>query len=68
MRRRELLKYAGATAIAAPFIGAARADNNAVKVGIVGAKTGPLAPATASTFFPAGDCGRTKSTKLAVSS
>jgi branched-chain amino acid transport system substrate-binding protein len=52
MRRRELLKYAGATALAAPFIRAARADNNAVKVGIVGAKTGPLAPATASTFFP----------------
>ena len=52
MQRRELLKYAGATALAAPFIRAAKADNKTVKVGIVGAKTGPLAPATASTFFP----------------
>ena len=52
MRRRELLKYAGATALAAPFIRAARADSGTVKVGVVGAKTGPLAPATASTFFP----------------
>ncbi len=51
MRRRELLKYAGATALAAPFIRAARADN-AVKIGVVGAKTGPLAPGAAATFFP----------------
>jgi branched-chain amino acid transport system substrate-binding protein len=52
MQRRDLLKYVGATALAAPFIRAARADSGAVKVGVVGAKTGPLAPATASTFFP----------------
>ena len=53
MRRRELLKYAGATALAAPFIHAAKADTGVVKVGVVGAKTGPLAPATAATYFPA---------------
>ena len=52
MRRRELLKYAGATALAAPFIRAARADEGTIKVGVVGAKTGPLAPAAAGTFFP----------------
>ena len=52
MRRRELLKYAGATALAAPFIQAARADTGAVKIGVVGAKTGPLAPGAAATFFP----------------
>ena len=53
MRRRELLKYAGAAALAAPFVRAARADAGTIKVGVVGAKTGPLAPATAATFFPA---------------
>ena len=52
MRRRDLLKYAGATALAAPFTRAARADANVIKVGVVGAKTGPLAPAAAGTFFP----------------
>ena len=52
MRRRDLLKYAGATAIAAPFVRVARADQGTVKVGVVGAKTGPLAPAAAGTFFP----------------
>ena len=52
MRRRELLKYAGATALAAPFIRAARADQASIKVGVVGAKTGPLAPGAAATFFP----------------
>ena len=52
MRRRELLKYAGATALAAPFIRAARADQATIKVGVVGAKTGPLAPGAAATFFP----------------
>src|SRR5580704_17094809 len=40
MRRRDLLKYAGATALAAPFVRAARAD------------TGPLAPGAAVTHFP----------------
>jgi branched-chain amino acid transport system substrate-binding protein len=53
MRRRELLKYAVVTAIATPFIKVARADSGIIKVGVVGAKTGPLAPATANTFFPA---------------
>ena len=52
MRRRDLLKYAGATAIAAPFVRVARADQGTIKVGVVGAKTGPLAPAAAGTFFP----------------
>jgi len=52
MRRRDLLRYAGATALAAPFIGAARADAKVIKVGVVGAKTGPLAPGAAATFFP----------------
>jgi branched-chain amino acid transport system substrate-binding protein len=52
MRRRELLKYAGATALAAPFIRIARADTGPVKIGVVGAKTGPLAPGAAATFFP----------------
>ncbi|MGO9698869.1 MAG: amino acid ABC transporter substrate-binding protein [Xanthobacteraceae bacterium] len=52
MRRRELLKYAGATAVAAPFIRAGRADAKVIKVGVVGAKTGPLAPGAAATFFP----------------
>jgi branched-chain amino acid transport system substrate-binding protein len=52
MLRRELLKYAGATALAAPFIRAARADQASIKVGVVGAKTGPLAPGAAATFFP----------------
>ena len=52
MRRRDLLKYAGATALAAPFIRTARAELTAVKVGVVGAKTGPLAPGAAVTHFP----------------
>src|SRR5580704_9703424 len=52
MRRRDLLKYAGATALAAPFVRAARADTGPVKVGVVGAKTGPLAPGAAVTHFP----------------
>ena len=50
MRRRELLKYAGATALAAPFIRTARADTGTVKIGVVGAKTGPLAPGAAITL------------------
>ena len=52
MRRRELLKFAGATALAAPFIRTARAEQKPVKVGVVGAKTGPLAPGAATTLFP----------------
>jgi branched-chain amino acid transport system substrate-binding protein len=52
MRRRDLLKYAGATAIATPFVRVAHADQGTIKVGVVGAKTGPLAPAAAGTFFP----------------
>jgi hypothetical protein len=41
MRRREFLKYSAATAVAAPFVRPARADAAVVKVGVVGAKTGP---------------------------
>jgi branched-chain amino acid transport system substrate-binding protein len=52
MRRRDLLKYAGATALAAPFVRAARADTGTIKVGVIGAKTGPLAPGAAITHFP----------------
>jgi branched-chain amino acid transport system substrate-binding protein len=52
MRRRDLLKYAGATALAAPFVRVARADQGTIKVGVVGAKTGPLAPGAAATHFP----------------
>jgi hypothetical protein len=42
MRRRDLLKFAGATALAAPFLRAARADQTTIKIGVVGPKTGPL--------------------------
>jgi branched-chain amino acid transport system substrate-binding protein len=52
VRRRELLKYAGAAALVAPFVRAARADQAVVKVGVVGPKTGPLAPGAAVTHFP----------------
>jgi len=52
MRRRDLLKYAGATALAVPFVRAASADTGVYKVGMVGAKTGPLAPGATVTHFP----------------
>jgi branched-chain amino acid transport system substrate-binding protein len=52
MRRREFLKYTAATAVAAPFVRGARADSGVVKVGVVGAKTGPLGPGAAVTHFP----------------
>jgi branched-chain amino acid transport system substrate-binding protein len=52
MRRREFLKYSAATAVAAPFVRAASADAGIYKVGVVGAKTGPLAPGAAVTHFP----------------
>src|SRR6476646_3211615 len=54
MQRRELLKYAAATAVAGslgPRIARA-ADPVVVKVGVVGPKTGPLAPGAAVTHFP----------------
>jgi branched-chain amino acid transport system substrate-binding protein len=52
MRRRDLLKYAGATTLTAPFVRVAIADQPTVKVGVVGAKTGPLAAGAAVTHFP----------------
>ena len=52
MKRREFLKYSAATAVAAPFVRAASADTGVYKVGMVGAKTGPLAPGAAVTHFP----------------
>ena len=53
MRRREFLKYSAATALAGSVgYRAARADAPTVKVGVVGAKTGPLALGTAVTHFP----------------
>jgi branched-chain amino acid transport system substrate-binding protein len=54
MRRRELLKYAAATVVAGslgPRIARA-ADPVVVKVGVVGPKTGRLAPGAAVTHFP----------------
>ena len=52
MRRREFLKYSVAAAVSAPFVRAASADAGTVKVGVVGAKTGPLAPGATVTHFP----------------
>ena len=54
MRRRELLKYAAATAVAGSFAPriAGAADPITIKVGVVGPKTGPLAPGAAVTHFP----------------
>src|SRR5260370_26182471 len=52
MRRREFLKYSAATALATPFVRAARADAGTFKVAVIGAKTGPLAPGAAITQFP----------------
>ncbi|MGA3311048.1 MAG: amino acid ABC transporter substrate-binding protein [Xanthobacteraceae bacterium] len=53
MRRREFLKYSAATAVAGSFgYRTASADANTIKVGVVGAKTGPLAPGAAVTHFP----------------
>src|SRR5262249_56838124 len=54
MRRRELLKYAAATAVAGSFGHriARAADPSVIKFGVVGPKTGPLAPGAAVTHFP----------------
>ena len=52
MRRREFLQYSAATAVAAPFVRPARADTGVYKAGVVGPKTGPLAPGAATTHFP----------------
>jgi branched-chain amino acid transport system substrate-binding protein len=52
MRRREFLKYSAAIAVAAPFVRVASADAGTYKVGVIGAKTGPLAPGAAITHFP----------------
>jgi branched-chain amino acid transport system substrate-binding protein len=52
MRRREFLKFSAAASLAAPFARAARAGTETVKVAVIGAKTGPLAPSAAVTQFP----------------
>jgi len=53
MKRREFLKYSAATAVAGSLSApAVRAELAPVKVGVVGAKTGPLAPGAAITHFP----------------
>src|SRR5262245_57943901 len=53
MRRRELLKYAATTAVAGSWGRfASAADPVTVKVGVIGPKTGPLAPGAAVTHFP----------------
>ena len=60
MRRRELLKYAGTTALAAPLSRPQARIPGLSRSGVVGAKTGPLAPGAAATFFPPGNCGLTR--------
>jgi branched-chain amino acid transport system substrate-binding protein len=53
MRRREFLKYSAATAVAGSFgYRTASAEAGPVKVAVIGAKTGPLAPGAAITHFP----------------
>ena len=53
MKRRELLKLAAATALTAPLgLRAAQTQNATLKIGVVGPKTGPLAPGAAVTHFP----------------
>src|SRR6476619_8258693 len=54
MRRRELLKYGAATAVAGSFGHriARAADPSVIKFGVIGPKTGPLAPGAAITHFP----------------
>src|ERR1700677_1467152 len=52
MRRREFLKYSAAAAVTAPFVRVATADAGVYKVGVIGAKTGPLAPGAAVTHLP----------------
>ena len=54
MRRRELLKYAAATTVVGSFGQriARAADLPVIKFGVVGPKTGPLAPGAAVTHFP----------------
>ena len=53
MRRREFLKYTAATAVAGSLtVPAVKAQGSTVKVGVVGPKTGPLAPGAAITHFP----------------
>ena len=53
MRRREFLKYSAATAVAGSFgHRTASAEAGPVKVAVIGAKTGPLAPGAAITHFP----------------
>jgi branched-chain amino acid transport system substrate-binding protein len=53
MRRRDFLKYSAATTLAGSLgYRAARADAPPIKVGVVGAKTGPLAPGASVTHFP----------------
>jgi anaerobic selenocysteine-containing dehydrogenase len=59
MRRRDFLKYSAATTLAGSIGRTARADAPTVKVGVVGAKTGPLAPGAAITHFRFG-FGRTR--------
>jgi branched-chain amino acid transport system substrate-binding protein len=53
MRRREFLKFSATMALAAPFVRPARAETGSIKVAVIGAKTGPLAPGAAVTQFPA---------------
>jgi branched-chain amino acid transport system substrate-binding protein len=53
MKRREFLKYSAATAVASSTgYRRVRAEAAPIKVGVVGAKTGPLAPGAAVTHFP----------------
>jgi branched-chain amino acid transport system substrate-binding protein len=53
MKRREFLKYSAAATVASSVgYRSARAEAGPIKVGVVGAKTGPLAPGATVTHFP----------------
>src|SRR5262245_50181870 len=54
LKRRDVLKYGAAAAVAGPLgVRAARAQaNEPIKIGVVGPKTGPLAGGAAITHFP----------------
>ena len=52
MNRRSVIKLVGATALSAPFIRVARAQDATVKIGVVGPRTGLMASGAAVTHFP----------------
>ena len=53
MNRRSVIKLAGATALASPFVlRGANAQGSTVKIGVVGPRTGLMASGAAVTHFP----------------